>query len=111
MINNLHSKLKLGFGIEYRNIADAITNSVVNLLPNQNDESTLYPNTHFEQFNDLGISGNISYQYLFNKGIGINTTFGYNHYFTNLSKKAKRGERLGGSNFLKLGIGVFYSFK
>lgn len=110
-INNVHNKLKLGFGVEYRNITDALTIGAVDLLPEIKDESTLYPNTRFEQFNDLGFSGNISYQYVFDKGIGINSTFGYNYYFTDMSKKAKRGERLGGSSFLKLGIGVFYSFK
>ncbi|HMU99227.1 MAG: hypothetical protein K1X26_10075 [Chitinophagales bacterium] len=50
---------------------------MVDLLIELKDESTLYPNTRFEQFNDLGFTGNISYQYVFDKGIGINPTFGY----------------------------------
>lgn len=108
-INNTKHRLKFGFGLEYRNITDAITNNIFDPLPQIIDES-LYTGTSFEQFNDLGISGNMSYQYIFKKGIGINTTFGYNHYFTDLSKKAKKGERVGGSSFIKLGVGILYNF-
>jgi hypothetical protein len=108
-INNVKHKLKFGFGLEYRNITDAITIGVFDPLPQTNDE-TLYPSTSFEQYNDLGISGNMSYQFILKKGIGINTTFGYNHYFTDISKRAKEGDRVGGSSFIKLGIGIIYCF-
>lgn len=107
-INTKTNKLKLGLGMEYRNITDVITPGLFDIAPNIQDPSTILTQSRFEQFNDLGISANISYQYFFKKGLGINSTFGYNHYFTNMSDKAKKGERAGGSSFLKLGIGIAY---
>jgi hypothetical protein len=110
-INKQKHRLKLGFGLEYRNINDVISNSLLNLdLTLPFNPELIFTQTEFEKFNDLGISGNISYQYIFKKGLGINTTMGYNHYFTNMSQKAKRGERFGGSSFLKIGLGINYSF-
>ena len=107
-INTKTNKLKLGFGIEYRNITDVITAGLIDLSPNKQEPSAIFTQSSFEQFNDIGLSANISYQYFFKSGVGINSTFGYNHYFTNMSDKAKNGERVGGSSFLKLGMGIAY---
>lgn len=114
-VQTLKHRLKLGFGIEYRNINDVITSGFIDLQPDRRDPIAIITQSWFEKYNDFGISANISYQYIFKKGIGINTAFGYNHYFTELSKNAydrntNTKYRNGGSNFLKLGIGILYNF-
>ncbi|MCB9034905.1 MAG: hypothetical protein H6553_13795 [Chitinophagales bacterium] len=115
-INNTKSKLKLGLAIEYRNITDVITSGIVDLQPNGSSAPELIiTQTFFEQYNDLGISSNICYTYILKNNIGLNFSFGYNHYFTDLSKRAYDREknekyRTGGSSFLKAGIGISYQF-
>ncbi|HMU99246.1 MAG TPA: hypothetical protein PLC61_06535 [Chitinophagales bacterium] len=112
-LHKINHKIKIGLGIEYRNITDVITTGAVYLYPDsiQNNYQKLYPITSFEQYNDLGFSGNLNYQYKFKKGIGISSTFGFNYYFLNTSKQARTHNRISDSQLLlKFGIGAFYSF-
>ncbi|MCO5230755.1 MAG: hypothetical protein M9958_06330 [Chitinophagales bacterium] len=113
-IQNDHHHLKLGLGIEYRNVSDIITIGLVQPL-GVNDPASVYTNSRFENFNDLGLSGNLSYTYFFKNGLGINTVAGYHHYFSDLSKRAynratNESLRWGGGGFLKFGVGIVYQF-
>lgn len=115
-IQSEHHHLRLGLGIEYRNISDIVTPALLQ-LNNQNpyDPNSIVTQSRFENFNDLGLSGNLNYTYFFRKGLGINAVAGYNHYFTDLSKRAYNREtneryRWGGSSFLKVGAGIVYKF-